>query len=94
MTKHTDYAVWLVNGTSLYKLPPLARQNIDTTQETVGENELYKLTFHSTWIWYNGTVVQCLAGDNEGEAQGESMVTDSAILLVQGKLFHKLTIAS
>lgn len=84
MTRSTDYTVWFVNGTSLHKVPLQVRENIETTQETVGENELYKLIIHSTFLLYNGTVVQCLAGDNEGEDEGESVVTDSAILLVQG----------
>ena len=50
---------WRVNGTFLSQLDPSLHADLDTEQETVGDNELYTLTIPAR-AKYNGTMVQCV----------------------------------
>ena len=83
-TFRTDYQLWLVNGTSFYRLPREFRENVHTTQETMGPNELYKMKIISSLAEYNQTTIQCEAGDDEGDQAGQSDVTEIAILTILG----------
>ena len=83
-TFRTDYQLWRVNGTSFYRLPREFRENVNTTQETDGPNELYKMTILSSLAEYNQTTVQCEAGDDTGDQAGQSDVTVIATLMIQG----------
>lgn len=80
-TRQTDYQVWIVNETLYYDMPESFWENTATTQETMGENELYILTIHSSWLWYDGILIECLAGDNDGLTPE---ITDAVLLRVQG----------
>ena len=74
------YGYWRVNGTAYNELPPELRNVLDADQESVGENEVYTLTIPGR-AEYNETVVQCVAGDDEGGSIESTNVT----LKVQGK---------
>ena len=69
-----------MNGTAYNNLPPTIRDDLDTDRDTVGENEVYTLTIPGR-AEYNETVVQCVAGDDEGGSIESTNVT----LKVQGK---------
>lgn len=83
-TKRTDYQLWRVNGISFIDLPSSIRDDIGMTQETEGANEVYILSI-SGMLKYDGTLVQCIAGDNEGPQAGESYETENATLRIQGE---------
>ena len=91
-TFRTDYQLWRVNGTSFYRLPQEFRENVHTTQETEGPNELYKMKILSTLAEYNQTTVQCEAGDDVGDQAGQSDVTENATLLIQGIQYYHFNV--
>ena len=78
-TRGALYGYWRVNGTAYNDLPPALRADLDPDRETVGENEVYTLTILGR-AEYNGTVVQCVAGD----ARGGFVESANATLRVQG----------
>ena len=70
---------WRVNGTFFSQLNPSLRADLDTAQETVGDNEMYTLMIPAR-AEYNGTVVQCI-GSVPGRTFRES---ENASLVIQG----------
>ena len=72
------YMYWKVNDTAFTSLPSDIRVDMDTDQVTVGENEEFILTIPGR-AEYNGTRVQCVAGDEGGEDESEN-----ATLSIQG----------
>ena len=85
VTRGADYTFWRVNGTAYNNLPPALRDDLDTGQDTVGENEVYTLTIRGR-AEYNGTVVQCVAGD----VGGGSIESTNATLMIQGNKMSTL----
>ena len=72
-----------MNGTAYNSLPPAIQDDLDTDQESVGENKVYTLTIPGR-AEYNETVLQCVAGG----VAGDSLLTiesANATLRVQGK---------
>ena len=69
---------WRVNGTFLGQLDPSLRADLDTDQETVGDNELYTLTIPAR-AEYNGTVVQCVVFGGEFRESGNATLTIQGI---------------
>lgn len=68
-----------MNGTSLKKLQPEIKSDF---------NEEYYITFSTLNVTskavYNGTIVQCVTGDNEGLL----VESENATLTIQGTHFH------
>ena len=79
-TRDALYGYWRVNGTAYNYLPPAIRADLDADQETVGDIEVYTLTIPGR-AEYNGTEVQCVAGDDGGGTIESAIAT----LKVQGK---------
>ena len=80
VSRGADYTFWRVNGTAYNDHPPELRDDLDTDQETIGGNEVYTLTIPGR-AEYNGTEVQCVAGD----VGGGSIESVNVTLKVQGK---------
>ena len=78
-TRNAPFFTWRVNGTFFSQLDPSLRADLDTDQETVGDNELYTLTIPAR-AEYNGTVVQGVASVPGGEFRKSR----SATLTIQG----------
>ena len=72
------YMYWKVNGTAFNQLESDIRGDMGTEQVTVGDNEELTLTIPGR-AEYNGTRVQCVAGDEGGEDESEN-----ATLSIQG----------
>ena len=81
-----SYQYWRVNGTDLNSLPSDIRDDLDTDQETVGEDEEFILTITGR-AEYNGTRVQCVTGRG-----GDERVSDVATLNIQG-IIHDIVCA-
>ena len=73
------YLYWRVNGIAYSSLPSDIRNDLDTDQVTVGDSEVFILIIPGR-AEYNGTRVQCVAGDEGGET-----MSAIATLNIQGK---------
>ena len=73
-----SYQYWRVNGTDFNRLPSDILADLDTDQETIGDNEVFILTIPGR-AEYNGTIVQCVTGGG-----GDERESQSATLKIQG----------
>ena len=77
-TRNSLYFSWIVNRTHFNHLSSAVRNNLNTGQIAVEENELYTLNITSR-AEYNRTVVQC-----EISTRDSYKTSENATLMIQG----------
>ena len=75
---------WIVNETDIKDFPLSLQNDLTTENVTSGEFGLYALVIIAR-LEYNGTRVQCVAENNDGDL----IISDNATLYIQGKCKFK-----
>ena len=78
-TRSAPVVTWKVNGTLFNQLNASLRADLGTSQQTVGDLELYTLLIPAG-NEYNGIVIQCVAG----VFGGTFIMSENATLMIQG----------